>query len=121
VPNNLIAAIDEANQTRKNHIACMIKQHNPKTVGIYKLAMKSDSDNSRSSAVLGIIELLQTLHIKIIIFDPALKKQEMFHCPVIADFEEFKNTADIIIANRVSDELKSIMHKVYSRDIFRRD
>ncbi|MDR1107288.1 MAG: nucleotide sugar dehydrogenase [Treponema sp.] len=121
VPNNLITAIVEANQTRKLHIAAMIMRKEIKTAGIYKLAMKTDADNFRSSAVIEIMEQLKRRHVSILVFDPAVKEDRIFDCPVLRDFEEFKSRSDIIIANRVSAELIGVKNKVYTRDVFSRD
>jgi UDPglucose 6-dehydrogenase len=120
-PNELISAIVESNTTRKEHICAMIIKRKPKVVGIYKLAMKSDSDNSRSSAVLDIIEMLHSHKIEVIIFDPSLQSAETFDCPVISDFQLFCEKSNVILANRLTDELTAAKGKVYTRDIFSRD
>jgi UDPglucose 6-dehydrogenase len=121
VPNNLIAAIVDANQTRKSHIAAVIMQKKPKTAGIYKLAMKTGADNFRFSAIIEIMEQLKRHHISVLVFDPAVTEDKIFGCPVLRDFEEFKKKSDIIIANRTSSELIGIKDKVYTRDVFSRD
>jgi UDPglucose 6-dehydrogenase len=121
IPQRLISAIVDSNKARKEHISAMIEKKCPKTAGIYKLSMKADSDNYRSSAVLDIIKTLQKKHITVVLYDPSIKKQELFGCLVINDFNEFNKTSDIIIANRMSGELMPIQDKVYSRDIFIRD
>jgi len=121
VPHSIISAIVKSNKIRKKHIARMIDKHNPKTAGIYKLAMKFGSDNFRSSAVIDIIKKLQKKHIIVIIFDPSIKKDKCFKCQVINNFNEFIKISDIIIANRMTEELESIKHKVYTRDIYIRD
>jgi UDPglucose 6-dehydrogenase len=118
VPNDIINAIVASNNTRKSHIANMILSKRPKNVGIYKLAMKTDSDNARSSAMLDIIRQLKTEGISIIIFDPALKEKTLCDYPVLQDFEAFQKQADLIIANRITEELKPFVDKVYTRDIF---
>jgi len=121
IPHSIISAIVKSNKIRKKHIVRMIDKHNPKTAGIYKLAMKSGSDNCRSSAVLDIIKKLQKKHIHVVIFDPVITKKKLFKCQVINNFDEFTKMSDIIIANRVTDKLEGIKHKVYTRDVFFRD
>jgi UDPglucose 6-dehydrogenase len=118
IPNNIIKAIVASNETRKAHVANMILSKKPQTVGIYKLAMKANSDNARSSAILNIIERLKEAGIDVIIFDPAIQEQTMSGCQVAQDFCSFQERADLIIANRISDELKPYSNKVYTRDIF---
>ena len=121
VPHSIISAIVRSNRIRKKHIARMICKHNPKTVGIFKLAMKTGSDNFRSSAVLDIIKKLQKKHIAVVIFDPAIEKDNRFNCQVIKDFAAFAEMSDVIVANRVTPELEHLKHKVYTRDVFLRD
>ena len=121
VPQSLISAIVKSNEIRKKHISDMIEKHRPKTAGIYRLAMKTDSDNYRSSAVLDVIKNLKRKGINVIIFDPAITKKELFKCRVINDYKEFIKMSDIIIANRITAELEKIKHKVYTRDVFSRD
>ncbi len=121
VPHNLISAIVEANRTRKDFIADSIIAKNPKVVGIYRLTMKSGSDNFRSSSIQGIMKRIKAKGIEVIIYEPLLPEEEFFHSKVIRDLEEFKRDSDIIIANRVSDNLKNIEEKVYSRDLFGED
>ncbi|MFC4557996.1 nucleotide sugar dehydrogenase [Virgibacillus kekensis] len=121
VPNNIMGAIVDANRTRKDHIADMILKRNPKIVGIYRLTMKTDSDNFRQSAIQGVMKRLKAEGIEVVIYEPALKEKEFFNSRVINDFEEFKQTSDIIVANRLSDELKEVKEKVYTRDLFSRD
>lgn len=121
VPENLIEAIVKANDTRKTHIAEMIISKNPKVVGIYRLTMKTDSDNFRSSAIQGVIQNLKKSNVEIIIYEPTLEDDEFNDCKVIHDFDEFKKCSDIIIANRLEDALKDCKDKVYTRDLYSRD
>lgn len=118
VPQNLISAIVASNQTRKDHIAEMILKRHPKTVGIYRLTMKTDSDNFRQSAIFGIMKRLRGEGVKLIVYEPTLKEDTFFNIPVIRDLERFKQTSDVVVANRISEELSDVMEKVYSRDIF---
>ena len=121
VPENLIEAIVKSNDTRKTHIAEMIISKNPKVVGIYRLTMKTDSDNFRSSAIQGVIQNLKKSNVEIIIYEPTLEDDEFNDCKVIHDFDEFKKCSDIIIANRLEDALKDCKDKVYTRDLYSRD
>ena len=121
VPNNLIGAIVDSNETRKEFITNQILSTNPKTVGIYRLIMKSGSDNFRSSAVQGIIEKLQSKNIEVIIYEPVLNEDTFEGLKVIKELDDFKATADVIVANRVEDSLSDVKTKVYTRDVFRSD
>ena len=121
VPENLIEAIVKSNDTRKTHIAEMIISKNPKVVGIYRLTMKTDSDNFRSSAIQGVIQNLKKSNVEIIIYEPTLEDDEFNDCKVIHDFDEFKKCSDIIIAIRLEDALKDCKDKVYTRDLYSRD
>ena len=121
VPENLIEAIVKSNDTRKTHIAEMIISKNPKVVGIYRLTMKTDSDNFRSSAIQGVIQNLKKSSVEIIIYEPTLEDDKFNDCKVIHDFDEFKKCSDIIIANRLEDALKDCKDKVYTRDLYSRD
>ncbi|MDO5556392.1 MAG: nucleotide sugar dehydrogenase [Clostridia bacterium] len=121
VPENLISAIVQSNTTRKDHIAEEIINKNPKVVGIYRLTMKSGSDNFRSSAIQGIMKRIKAKGIEIVVYEPTLNDDEFFNSKVIKDVNEFKNLCDVIIANRMNDELKEIKDKVYTRDLFSRD
>ncbi|MCK5830659.1 MAG: nucleotide sugar dehydrogenase [Methylococcales bacterium] len=121
VPSNIIEAIVEANSTRKDFIANSIIKLNPKIVGIYRLVMKSGSDNFRSSAIQGIMKRLKAKGIEIIIYEPVFKEKEFFHSKVINDLDVFKRMSCIIIANRISDDLADVEDKVYSRDLFGHD
>ena len=119
VPSNMIEAIVNANSTRKDFIADSIINQSPTTVGIYRLTMKTGSDNFRSSAIQGIMKRIKAKGIEVIIYEPALKDDEFFHSKVIKDLDTFKSQADIIVANRLEDVLKDVESKVYTRDIFR--
>ena len=121
VPNNIIRAIVDANTTRKDHIANMILKRKPSVVGIYRLTMKTDSDNSGQSSIQGIMKRIKAKGIEVIVFEPALKDDEFFHSKVIRDFEEFAQRADVIVANRMDDRLKAVEDKVYTRDIYHKD
>ena len=118
VPQNLIKAIVEANQTRKDFIAEDILRRNPKLVGVYRLVMKAGSDNFRYSSVQGIMKRLKAKGIPVIVYEPCLKESEFFRSEVIKDLNEFKQRADLIIANRLSEDIADVMHKVYTRDLF---
>jgi UDPglucose 6-dehydrogenase len=121
VPQNVMSAIVDANRTRKDHIADMIIKRQPKIVGIYRLTMKMDSDNFRQSAIQGVMKRIKAKGIEVVVFEPALKEDEFYHSRVIKDFDEFKKISDVIVANRLSDEIKDVIDKVYTRDLFSRD
>lgn len=121
IPENLIRAIVQSNDTRKKHIAKMVLKKNPQTVGIYRLTMKSGSDNFRASAIQDIIKELQKSGISIIIYEPTLQTNEFQGYPVIQDFSQFASLADVILANRMEELLKQVEQKVYTRDVFYRD
>jgi UDPglucose 6-dehydrogenase len=121
VPNSLIGAIVEANSTRKDFIANAIIAKNPKIVGVYRLVMKSESDNFRSSSIQGIMQRIQDKGIKVIIYEPILKESEFFGSKVVADLSEFKQMSDVIVANRMENELKGVADKIYTRDLFNSD
>ena len=121
VPQNIISAIVEANRTRKDHIADMILKRKPNVVGIYRLTMKTDSDNFRHSAVQGVMKRIKAKGIEIVVYEPALKEERFFNSKVIRDLDEFKQISDVIVANRLSDEIKDVKSKVYTRDLFNRD
>jgi UDPglucose 6-dehydrogenase len=118
VPNNLIAAIVEANSTRKDFIADAILSRSPKRVGIYRLIMKAGSDNFRASSIQGIMKRIKAKGIDVVIYEPALKENEFFHSRVIDDLSEFKSSVDVIISNRMASELLDVQSKVYTRDVF---
>jgi UDPglucose 6-dehydrogenase len=124
VPNNIIKAIVDSNTTRKDFIAFQIIKKNPKTVGIYRLVMKQGSDNFRASAIQGIMKRIKAKGIEVVIYEPVLSEQgetEFFHSKVMSDLEEFKQKCDVIIANRMVDELKDVANNVYTRDLFGKD
>ncbi len=121
VPNSLISAIVESNTTRKDFIAESIIAKKPKIVGIYRLVMKSDSDNFRSSAVQGIMKRIKAKGIKIVIYEPVLQERKFFHSKVIKNLGEFKKMSDVVVANRMVDELQDVKNKVYTRDLFGSD
>ena len=121
VPSEIIGAVVRANHTRKDHIAKMIVEKGPKVVGVYRLVMKADSDNFRSSAIFGVMERIKAQGIKIVIFEPTLQDESFEGYEVINDLRTFKDRSDIIIANRYKDELDDVRDRVYTRDIYRRD
>lgn len=121
VPQNLISAIVAANRTRKDHIADMLIAQNPKIVGVYRLTMKSHSDNFRASAIQGVMKRIKAKGIEVVVYEPTLKEDTFFRSRVIRDLKEFKAMSDIIISNRWSDKLNDVRDKVYTRDIFDRD
>lgn len=121
VPQNIMSAIVDSNRTRKDHIAQCILKKNPKTVGIYRLTMKMDSDNFRHSSIQGIMKRIKAKGVEVIIYEPTLLEEKFFNSEVIRDFELFKKRADVIVSNRFTDELNEVKDKVYSRDIFGRD
>lgn len=121
VPNNIIEAIVEANRTRKDHIADMIMKKNPKTVGIYRLTMKTDSDNFRASSIQGIMKRLKGHGIEVVVYEPVLTEETFYNSKVIKDLDEFKSMSDMIVSNRLSKELFDVEEKVYTRDLFNRD
>jgi UDPglucose 6-dehydrogenase len=118
---NLIHAIVEANRTRKDFIAESILKRNPKIVGIYRLIMKSGSDNFRSSSIQGIMKRIKAKAIEVIIFEPTYKEKEFFHSKVITNLNDFKKLSDVIIANRMSEELNDVTNKIFTRDLFKKD
>ncbi|MCM3386849.1 nucleotide sugar dehydrogenase [Ureibacillus chungkukjangi] len=121
VPNNIMTAIVDANRTRKDHIAEMIIKKNPKIVGIYRLTMKMDSDNFRQSAIQGVMKRIKAKGIEVVVYEPALHEETFYNSRVINDFEEFKKVSDVIVANRLSDDLHEVEDRVYTRDLFSRD
>lgn len=121
VPQNLISAIVAANRTRKDHIADMLIAQNSRIVGVYRLTMKSHSDNFRASAIQGVMKRIKAKGIEVVVYEPTLKEETFFHSRVIRDLDEFKGMSDIIISNRWSDKLTDVKDKVYTRDLFDRD
>jgi len=121
VPNNMISAIVDSNTTRKDFIADAIVKKNPKVVGIYRLIMKTGSDNFRASAIQGIMKRIKAKGIEVVLFEPELAEDEFFHSKVIRDIEEFKGMADVIVANRMTAVLDDVVDKVYTRDLFGSD
>ncbi|MFP4642797.1 MAG: nucleotide sugar dehydrogenase [Spirochaetales bacterium] len=121
VPNNLIQAIVDANRTRKDFVADRIIARKPRIVGVYRLTMKTDSDNFRASAVQGIMKRVKAKGIEIIVYEPVLEADEFFGSRVVRDFDQFIKEADVIVTNRLHDELEPVREKVYTRDLFSRD
>ncbi len=121
VPNNIIAAIVDANTTRKDHIADQIIKQNPKVVGIYRLTMKTNSDNFRASSIQGIMKRIKAKGIEVVVYEPVLEEDNFFNSKVIRDLDEFKAMSDVIVSNRLCKDLSDIEEKVYTRDLFNRD
>lgn len=121
VPQNLISAIVAANRTRKDHIADMILARHPKVVGVYRLTMKTASDNFRASAIQGVMKRIKAKGIEVIVYEPTLDAPDFFHSRVVRDLTAFKKESDIIVANRLSNDLEDVRDKVYTRDLFARD
>ena len=121
VPQNLIRAVVEANATRKDFIAADVLRRGPRTVGVFRLAMKSGSDNFRDSSIQGIMRRLRSEDVEVIVYEPALETAEFFGSEVITDLADFKRRADVIISNRHDAELEDVAPKVYTRDVYRRD
>ncbi len=121
VPNNIMQAIVDANRTRKDHIADMIIKRRPKVVGIFRLTMKTNSDNFRQSSVQGVMKRVKAKGIEVVVYEPALDADHFYSSRVIKDLDEFKKVSDVIVANRISDEIKDVVDKVYTRDLYCRD
>lgn len=121
IPQNLISAIVEANTTRKDFIAEQILKRNPKVVGIYRLTMKANSDNFRQSSIQGVMKRIKSKGVEVLVYEPTMKEDSFFNSRVTKDLEEFKKQSDVIIANRYTDDLKDVIGKVYTRDLYFRD
>ena len=121
VPQNLINAIVDSNTTRKDFVAASIVKRNPRIVGIHRLVMKSGSDNFRSSSIQGIMKRIKAKGIEVIVYEPVLKEAEFFHSRVVNDLAQFKKESDIIVANRITDDIRDVADKIYSRDLFGKD
>ncbi len=121
VPSDIIGAIVDSNTTRKDFIAKSITDKNPNVVGIYRLVMKAGSDNFRASAIQGIMKRIKAKGIEVVIYEPTFHEEEFFHSKVMKDLEEFKKISDVIVANRISDDIEDVQSKVYTRDIFGSD
>lgn len=121
VPENLISAIVASNTTRKDHIAQEIIDRKPKVVGIYRLTMKSGSDNFRASAIQGIMKRIKAKGIEVVVYEPALKDESFYNSKVVRNLDEFKKISDVIVVNRITEEIKDIKDKVYTRDLYKRD
>ncbi len=121
VPNDIIHAIVDANSTRKDHIAEMILKQKPELVGVYRLTMKSGSDNFRASAIQGVIDRIKAKGVEVVIYEPTLEDDKFLDSKVVNDLAEFKEISDVIVANRMNAELEDIEDKVYTRDLYRRD
>ncbi|MDR7194351.1 UDPglucose 6-dehydrogenase [Luteimonas terrae] len=118
VPQNLVAAIVASNSTRKDFIADQILRREPATVGIYRLTMKTDSDNFRASSIQGVMKRIKAKGVEVIVYEPALKEDSFFNSRTVKNLDSFKATSDVIVANRISDEIRDVAHKVYTRDLF---
>lgn len=121
VPNNIIAAIVDANRTRKDHIAEMVLKKKPQVVGIYRLTMKTNSDNFRASSIQGIMKRIKAKGVEVVVYEPVLKEEEFYHSRVIKNLDEFKKISDIIVSNRLCADLDDVKDKVYTRDLYTRD
>lgn len=118
VPNNLIQAVVESNRTRKDHVSEMVLKKNPKVVGIYRLTMKSGSDNFRSSSIQGIMKRIKAKGVEVVVYEPVLEEETFYNSRVIRDLKEFKQISDVIVSNRNAEELQDVQEKIYTRDLF---
>lgn len=118
VPQNIMSAIVDANRTRKDHVANMILERNPKIVGIYRLTMKTGSDNFRQSAIQGVMKRIKAKGIEVVVYEPALKEELFYNSRVIVDIEKFKHISDVIVANRIDENIEDVLEKIYTRDVF---
>ncbi|MCP4076717.1 MAG: nucleotide sugar dehydrogenase [Gammaproteobacteria bacterium] len=121
VPSNIINAIVEANTTRKDFVAFSILERNPKIVGVYRLVMKTGSDNFRASAIQGIMKRIKAKGIEVVVYEPVIEEDHFYNSRVINDIEEFKKISDVIVANRVTDDIRDVSDKIYTRDLFGSD
>jgi len=121
VPQNLIHAIVDSNTTRKDFVATDILRREPRVVGMYRLVMKSGSDNFRSSSIQGIMKRIKAKGVEVVVYEPALQGDDFYHSRVLRDLEEFKRVSDVIVANRHTDDLADVVDKVYTRDLYGRD
>jgi len=121
VPNNIVGAIVDANRTRKDHVAKMIVEMKPEVVGIYRLTMKTDSDNFRASSIQGIMKRVKAKGIEVVVYEPVLEEDDFFNSRVIKDLAEFKKISDVIVTNRMCENLQDVADKVYTRDLYCRD
>jgi UDPglucose 6-dehydrogenase len=121
VPQNIMSAIVDANRTRKDHIANMILSRQPKIVGIYRLTMKMDSDNFRHSAIQGVMKRIKGKGVEVVVYEPSLKQEEFYNSESLTTWKSLRKYSDVIVANRLSDEIKDVAEKVYTRDLFSRD
>lgn len=121
VPQNIMSAIVDANRTRKDHIADMIIAKKPKVVGVYRLTMKTGSDNFRHSAIQGVMKRIKAKGIEVVVYEPALEEEDFFNSRVIRDLDEFKELSDVIVVNRIDEDVKDVEEKIYTRDLFSRD
>ena len=121
VPQNIMSAIVDANRTRKDHIADMVIGKKPKVAGIYRLTMKSESDNFRQSSIQGVMKRIKAKGIEVVVYEPTLNEEHFYNSRVIRDLDEFKKICDVIVANRMAEEIYDVVDKVYTRDLYRRD
>jgi UDPglucose 6-dehydrogenase len=121
VPQNLIHAVVESNNTRKNFITSSILKHNPKVVGIYRLAMKAGSDNFRSSSIQDVMKYIKAKGVEVIVYEPTINETKFFNSKVVKNLAEFKKKSDIIVANRITEDIRDVSCKIYSRDLFGKD